>query len=376
MKILHVIDSGGIGGAEVMLLSLLAEHKVRGVDVEIASIGVRGEGEKPIEREAREMGIGVKKFRMRRGPNLLGALEMLRYAQDNGYDLVHSHGYKGNIFFGILVRPVCGLPVVCTLHGWSDKCYNLRRRLYDFVEDFSLRFIDVVVVSNQIMLTSQRLSRMPSLNLAVVNPGISFKGAGSSSGQFRVEECALLPFCRAGFVVGSVGRLVKHKGYQYLVESVRLLRDAGVDAKLVIIGEGDERARLTRLVSKFGLERDVYLPGYLADAKRYISLFDVFAVSSVKEGVPLTVLEAMEAQVPIVAADVGALANMLNSGKAGLLVEPRSEGSLRDAFLALYQDRGKGRRLAVNAYKRLLSKYSSRNMALGYQHIYWRLLGY
>src|SRR3989337_2476449 len=118
MKVLHIIDSGGLYGAEVMLLNLVQEQLRLGLDPVICSIGEKRFFEKPLESEGLKRGFKIKKFRMRAGPNLLGAYKILRFAHIGKFDLMHTHGYKGNILFGLLLRGLRKIPLVSTLHGW------------------------------------------------------------------------------------------------------------------------------------------------------------------------------------------------------------------------------------------------------------------
>ena len=98
MKILHIIDSGGLYGAEMVLLNLVAEQIKLGLEPTIASIGEKGIVEKPLETEVIKRGFKLKKFRMQPGPDYMGASKILRFAKQEYFDLMHSHGYEGNIF--------------------------------------------------------------------------------------------------------------------------------------------------------------------------------------------------------------------------------------------------------------------------------------
>ena len=107
MHVMHIIDSGGMYGAEVMLLNLVEEQVRQGLKPVIASIGDKHTGEKPLEIEAHKRNFPVKTFRMHAGPNFIGAWEILNYAKSIDCDLLHSHGYKGNILFGLIPKKFC-----------------------------------------------------------------------------------------------------------------------------------------------------------------------------------------------------------------------------------------------------------------------------
>jgi len=149
LKILHIIDSGGLYGAEIMLLHLIDEQKKLGLKPVLLSIGRKGIAEKPIEIEASKREIEVHKFRMRSGPNIVWAIKILLFAQKNAFDLMHSHGYKGNILFGFMPKPVRKLPLISTLHGWTSTTGFSKMRVYLWLDSLSLRFIDAVVLVNK-----------------------------------------------------------------------------------------------------------------------------------------------------------------------------------------------------------------------------------
>ena len=116
MKTLHVIESGGLYGAEKILLDLAAAQKRCGDDATVLSVGPNGLGEKAIEFAARERGIVVKPWRMAAGLNLLGMRNIFAWAQAEGFDVFHSHGYRFDTLFAF-ADPFGGFAKVSTVHG-------------------------------------------------------------------------------------------------------------------------------------------------------------------------------------------------------------------------------------------------------------------
>lgn len=153
IKVLHIIDSGSMYGAEVMLLNLVREQQGMGVLPCIASIGDRHAGEKSIEAKAMQNGIPVKKFRMRPGINLVGTSAILKFARENHFTLLHAHGYKGNIQFGLLPSFCRRLPMVTTVHGYTSMSHWFSKmRLYEWLDAMTLPRIDAVVLVNRGMM--------------------------------------------------------------------------------------------------------------------------------------------------------------------------------------------------------------------------------
>ena len=149
----------------------------------------------------------------------------------------------------------------------------------------------------------------------------------------------------------------------------KLRRNFG-DLKLVILGEGAERPSLESQIGRLGLRDHVLLPGYRVKAERYLAYFSVLALPSLTEGMPMTVLEALRASVPVVATKVGGVPEMLASGEAGVLVEPRSVTALVNGLGWLLRDSGVASSLAEKGARLVREKYSSTNMAREYLKVY------
>jgi len=373
MRILHVIDSGGLYGAEMVVLNLAAEQVRQGLEPVIASIGEKGIREKPLEAEAGRRGLKVVKFRMIPGPNLPGMLEVLSYAQKNGFDILHSHGYKGDVAFGFLPRGVRKIPLVSTLHGWTSTGRLSKNRIYEWLQRKSLRHIDAVVLVHRGMLSNPELKKVRGVHFHIVNNAIPFDPATQQTQQTQQTlDRTIVQFCQQGFTLGSIGRLSPEKGYNYLIEALdRLVKD-GLDARLVIIGEGGERGSLERLASELGIADRVLLPGYRDGAKRYLPLFNVFVLSSLTEGLPITLLEAMRAGTPVAATRVGGIPDVL--GEAGILVQPESPVALAEAIGRIQGNEALASRLSAAARRAFEDRYSSATMAAGYLNVYQSLL--
>jgi len=379
MKILHIIDSGGLYGAEMVLLNLVAEQIKLGLHPTIAGIGEKHISEKPLETEALKRGFKVKKIRMFPGPNLAGALEVLRYAHSNGFDLLHSHGYKGNVAFGFMPGKFRRIPLVSTAHGWTSTKGLTKNRIYEWLDTLSFKFIDAVILVSNAMKYHPRLKSLNGNNIHVIPNGIPIPDnhAPSQLPNFSSSkgfDKKIIDFCQNAYTIGSIGRLSTEKGYKYLIEALSLLVKKGIDACLVIIGEGYERGLLEELVAQLGLKDRILLPGYRDNAQYYIPFFKVFLISSLTEGLPITLLEAMQAKVSIVATKVGGIPEVLHNGQGGLLVEPCNSKSLAEAILLIHNNSKLVKKLTSAAYAKATSDYSSEKMALQYLNIYRKVL--
>lgn len=372
MRILHLIDSGGLYGAEVMLLTLIQEQTALGLHVVLGSIGAPDDPVKPLESAAERLGVRLKVFRMTPGYNLGGIRQILRYVRAERIDLVHGHGYKANVLIGALPRFIRTVPYIGTLHGWTSAGQMSAVRLYETVERLALRRLDAIVAVSSAMRGMKDVARLPASKVRVIHNGINPDGA-SSIAVDRDDEIAR--FCAAGFTVGILGRLAPEKGHATLIEAVHSLRAAGKDVRILILGEGRLRAELETLVDNLDLRSFVFFAGYRQDASVYLPLLKACALPSFREGLPIVLLEAMRARVPIIASRVGGIPEAVIDGQSALLIEPGDVPGLAGAIARLHDDPQFATGLAAAARRDLEQKFSSTVMARQYAAVYADLLG-
>lgn len=370
INVLHIIDSGGLYGAEIMLLNLMMEQVKLGMKPILASIGLPGEKEKTIESEAHRRLLKVHLFRMRPGPNLFGAISILKFARQHNVSLIHTHGYKANIFFGLMPKIVRRIPMVTTLHGWTWVGGFNRICFYEWLEGISFHFVDQIVLVNEKIKQHPRLRILPKNSISIIENGISIS---RRTNQVNLRQ-DISRFAKKGFTIGAIGRLSSEKGFELLIESIAEMVSEGKDFYLVLLGEGKLKNVLEKRGEALGLKDRLLLPGYVVDAASYMPLFDLFILSSFTEGLPMVLLEAMAAEIPIVATNVGGVAKTLNNGSAGLLIKPGSKKDLKNAVLSISKDPKTVNLRVSNAKQRVQEKYSSRAMALKYKTIYKTIL--
>ena len=159
-------------------------------------------------------------------------------------------------------------------------------------------------------------------------------------------------------VVGNVAALVGHKGQRHLIAAAaRVVREVP-DARFLILGEGELRVPLERQVRDLGLDRHVLLPGFRDDALGLQKSFDVFAMSSVTEGLGSAMLDAMACGTPVVATRAGGIPEAIVDGQHGLLVPPHDEGALANAIVTLLRDRPLRERLGSAGRQRVVEEFS------------------
>jgi glycosyltransferase involved in cell wall biosynthesis len=300
------------------------------------------------------------------GPNPLGAWRLLGAARADNADVIHSHGYKGNILLGASPRSLRPAPLVATLHGYTHVGGGAgRMRLYQWLDRRVLRRIDRVVLVHREMLANPLLARRRDDRWRVIENGI---GPSQAPGPPPDDEIAR--FCRGSFTIGAVGRLSPEKGFHHLIAALGELVGNGFAARLVILGEGPQRPRLEAQAHASGLTGAILMPGFVVRARDYLPLFGAFVLSSATEGLPVAILEAMQARVPIVATRVGGVPDVLLGGRGGRLVAPGDPSALARAVRDVRENPQGAAEMAAAAYSEVTTRYSSARMARSYLELY------
>ena len=204
--------------------------------------------------------------------------------------------------------------------------------------------------------------------------------------NIRVEEREVdlkklktdLSFNDNDFLIGNIARLSVEKDQATLITAFALLlKKSNVDPsklKLFLVGTGEDKDKLVALVESLGVSQKVNFLGVRNDILDLYSIMNLFVLSSRREGLPMVLLEAMAAQVPIIATDIDGVSTLIQNEKTGLLVKPQNPEELADAMFFLLQDQKKAEILAIQARKLVEEQYSSTIMAKQYKEIYQSLL--
>jgi glycosyltransferase involved in cell wall biosynthesis len=289
-----------------------------------------------------------------RGPLDVGVLDrLLALCRRERVAVWHGHDYKSNLL-GLLLRPLWPMRLVTTVHGWGE--YTRRTLLYFRLDLLCLpRYEHVLCVSPD--LHEQCLAAgVPDGRCTLLENGIDVAEFSRSRSPEEAKRMTGLP--RNRLLIGAIGRLSAEKGFDVLIRAVDRLRRDGLDVGLVLAGEGKEQAALEELSAHLGLGEHVRLLGYRNDPRPLYEAMDVFALSSLREGLPNVLLEALSMEVPVVATRLPGVQRVLRHGENGLLVEPGSVEALAGALGRLLRDADLRRRLAEEARGSVETDYS------------------
>ena len=361
MRIAHLIDDLGCGGAEQMVAGLSSCQSRSGHLVQV--ICLRDIGQNPVDVSVLT-DAGVKIVTLDKPPGFhFGTLRKLRdHLRSHRIEVLHTHNHLVH-HYGAVAARWARIPVVLnTLHGTSSlqMSASWTKVLFWFSCLLSRR---VVCVDRQVHDTFRKVYLLPGRRLCVVENGID------------LNRFLSIPRRAPGEVVtfGNIGRLEHVKGHDILLRAFSILRKENPCVRLRILGDGTLRHDLRGLAENLSISNDVSFEGFSLDAPSFLGSIDVYVISSLSEGLPLTLLEAMAAGLPVVATAVGGVTELVGKAGCGWLCPPANPDALADAMrkallapdLTAIGDRGR-----VVAGR----SYSIERMARDYEDLYSALL--
>jgi glycosyltransferase involved in cell wall biosynthesis len=234
------------------------------------------------------------------------------------------------------------------------------------------RQVDCFIAASEAIRLMLLADGVPADRTVTVHEGIDLHHVLAAP-AVNIHEAFFLP--HGAPVVGNVAALVPHKGQRHLVEAAHLVVQEVPDARFVILGEGELREHLERQVREHHLEKHVLLPGFRPDVLGCMKRFDVFAMSSITEGLGTSLLDAMACSRPIVATTAGGIPEVVEDGVTGTLVPPRDHQAMASAIVTLLADPHRRQAMGAAGHERLKERFTVERMISATVSVYERVAG-
>ncbi len=373
IKVLHLIDSGGLYGAEKMLLSLVKEQVRQGLEPMILSAGEPDVGEKPIEAEARKKGLPITPWRMKPGLNLKESWKILKWAQGNHYNLLHSHGFKFNVLVGMFPRFITKIPSIATLHGYVHAKRFSKMWVYECIDRIAINHMDGVVLVGEAMKGEIPKRLLASPSTRVIHNGLNI-GELKERSTNALEDQIQQFINSHEFVIVGVGRLSREKGFDHLLRAFGKVKSEFPGAALILVGEGKQRAALESLAKEVGLSEAVLMPGYCDNVPSLLKQARLLVMPSLTEGLPITLLECMALKTPVVVSAVGEMPKLLGDGEGGCVTNSIAPADLSKVIVTALLSADSKKKADWSACK-VVKDYSAKAMAGNYLLLYDTVVG-
>ncbi|MFO7867402.1 MAG: glycosyltransferase family 4 protein [Candidatus Aminicenantes bacterium] len=309
----------------------------------------------PLHRKAESEGLPVYPLKMRSEADLRAVFKLGRAMKKAGCLLVHSHdAHSAAVAAAAASRAKVPVRVVSRRVDFPVRKNFFTRKKY--IDNIDL----VIAVSEEVKRVLSR-GGIPEWKVRVIPSGVDYSPFEEEKDRNYLRR--ELNFSENNFLAGIVAHLADHKGHKYLIQAMRYLKEKAPAVKLVIVGEGPLQMELSRQVQEIHVDDMVFFMGFRDDVPRILASLDLFVLSSHKEGLGSSILDAMASRLPVVATQAGGIPEVVIHEQTGLLVPPKNPERLAEAILRVYQDPGLARRLGENGYRMVHDKFSASGMA-------------
>ncbi len=371
MRVLHIISSGGMYGAEAVILNLSRTLNEQGHS---SRLGIFSNSSNPnLQLHERALAEGIESHlipcRGQIDRSVPAGIRTL--AATTGADLLHAHGYKADVYTWLAMRKIQTpqtpqTPLVSTCHTWYDD--NRLLWLYGVLDRQVLRRYNAVVgVSDGVR---QRLldAGVPANRIHLIRNGIDLRPFTAVAPSLRHLAPA------GGLLIGWIGRLTYDKGPDVFLRAIAQLRSrrhgALPSAHYLLVGEGPYRPNVERLIADLALGDAVHLSGQRSDMPSVYASCDLMVSSSRQEGLPMAILEGMASGLPWIATAVGAVPMAIHDDRNGILLPPEDVDRLADAMARMMQSPGERSRMGAAARALAESEFSAERMTSDYLRVY------
>jgi glycosyltransferase involved in cell wall biosynthesis len=345
LRVLHILAPARQGGLESVVSMLSAGQRSEGTHV-AAVLSPAEVRDHPFLARLETLGVPVTtvavptRSYVREYRSLKALIGLLRP------HVVHTHGYHADVIAGAAGRSL-GFRVVSTVHGFVGG--TRRNWVYERMQIIALRRAAALLAVSAPLVERLAQRGISRKKIHLVPNGFAPAGPDLSRRAARRE----LGLPENALVVGWVGRLSREKGADVMLEAIAACEGPW---RLSLIGDGPERNRLRQRAEDLGIAHRIWWHGSIANAGTLFSAFDAFVLSSRTEGTPIALFEAMNAGVPIVAAEVGGVPNVVTSVHA-LLVPPERPAMIAQSLAALLRDPAAAKQRSALAHERVVRQF-------------------
>lgn len=374
-RILFIVTQSEMGGAQRFLVALAKYLAAKKYDI-IVAFGT--DGDKGLQTALDSFGVRTRQIdSLARNISPLRDLSAIfkirslikEYRPDTLFLLSSKAGFIGSLAAKLSAKNY-QLKTIYRIGGWTfnDPWPKWQKKLWLKLEKISAKWKDVIIVNNRFDFDQAKQFRIsPKQELKLIYNGIDTYSAEALPKEQARQEISDAIERQTGkkielkTVVGTIANFYPAKGLEYLIKTASYFSN-GSDVSFVIIGGGAGKEKLETLIKSEKLENRVFLAGPVRDASRLMPAFDVFAMSSLKEGFPWALIEAMAARLPVVATAVGAVPEIIEDGKNGFIVEKANPGQMAKRIKEILAGENLRRELGIQAHQTVLFKFTESKM--------------
>ncbi len=364
INVLEFIGSLKIGGAEKHAVGLTKRLNKDRYNVTFCCMMGGG----LLEEELKGEKVEIVHLNFRTRYFFIAFFKLLRLMRRKRIDILHAHLFHCG-FWGRIAALLTGVPVII----YTEQGKSLwKRRRHILFERMANHFTDMrIAVSEDIRKLCIEREKTPPDKFVYIPNAIDAEDyvvSKERSSETRKE----IGLGDGGPVIGTVARLNFAKALEYMLQAFSIVRESFPNARCLLVGDGELRGDLENWAKKLGIEDSTLFLGARTDVPELLSVMDVFVLSSITEGTPISLLEAVVAGVPAVGTDVGGIPEVIENRVTGILVPPRDEVKLAQGIIDLLSDGELREKVIDAAYAKVTKSYSLAATAKRIEDIYER----
>ena len=368
IRVLHVIESLGLGGAERRLFNDVSRLNHDFSHTVVHLFADNALADQFHRRQIQTIGLGLKRMA---DPKAVPAL--WRAVKQNRPNLIHTQLFAADCY-GRLVGRMLGIPVVSTVQSsvYESPDPYLRSAKHEWADRWTARtcVTRLVAVSEFVRESLKNRFHLDGSRIQVIPNGIDpvpFEKGRPDSARALRHSLGISPDAK---VLITVGKLNPPKGHRFVLEALESVRNRFPDLVWLIVGDGISRLELEQTARKRGLTRNVRFLGVREDVPDLLALSDLFVFPSLSEGLPFVLLEAMAAGKPCIGFRIGPMPEVIEDRVTGLLSEPASSAGIAQAVISLLQNPDPGRRMGEQGRERVRRLFHADRSARQLENLY------
>ena len=365
-RVLHGVYGFKIGGAEKVVSYYAQYHNRDKFELIICSLTSGGE----LEEEIKKLNVKTIILNKQKISPIIFLARLIKFIRKEKINIIHSHNFVVNNWF-IIAAIFSGVRNrIRTDHTARNQFYK-KGILFSIVSKIAGIFnTKVISVSSKVSVSNQKKN-----NIFAGRKYITIYN-GVDPDLYLSKEIDRDRFYKEFMIegdpkiVGNVGNLTPQKGQRYLIDAAKIILDQYKDVFFLIVGRGPLRDELVAYVKKLGIEKKIVFAGFRTDIPELLQLMDIFVLSSLREGFPISILEAMAAKRPCVVTDVGGNSEAVDDGVTGYVVPPEDSFQLADKILKLLKEDNLRNSFGEKGRKRVLENFTAERMVKETEKIY------
>lgn len=377
-KILFLLTTDDWGGAQQYVANLVTYLAKNGHQVHVAFGAVDKKQKLIIFLQENQIKYHVVKHLQRNiNPinDIRGLWEIAKIIRTEKFDIVHANSSKAG-FSGRLAAWLLGVKkIYYTAHGWvfNEKIHYIKRHFYQFIEAVAAHFSTKIFCLSQTeydLALSKRIASQDKLE--IISLGIDIELIINRSQADNQFSTTINKWGEDNLIIGTVGNFYPTKNTELVVEIAhQLINIEKKPVKFIIVGDGQRRKIIEQQIGQYNLAEHILLTGFVSNPSSLMRSFDIFILTSTKEGFPYTILEAGALQIPVISTNVGGIPEIIQHQKTGILIEPPHADQFVYYINQIHEKKINTKTISQNLYQQVINNFDLRqtlkNQAKYYQ---------